>query len=160
MQVTFRVPVIRLKSHNLGTTSVSAASHSIDSQPPLWVLGECKGLHLTAGSRRPAGQRRPATGALRRKMVAQPDEAQLLHVRVSGPPGYLVTGCLAYRTLRKWMTILIHDVQCRGDSCALFAARPVLDARTLLNPARARVLSPAHGPAPACLGNVNYDPHE
>lgn len=82
VQVNFRVPVIRLGSQGLGTTSDSAGSHPSGSQPALWVMGQCTDLRLAAYTRRPQAQRRPGTSAFRRKMGTQPDEAQLLHVRI------------------------------------------------------------------------------
>ena len=75
------MPVIRLGSHGLGTAFDSAGSSLVGRQPPLWVLAECKGLRLTAHSRRCPTPRQLASAASRRKMSAHTDEAQLLQVR-------------------------------------------------------------------------------
>ena len=78
-----RVPIVRLVTHDLGTTLTKPSSYPARTLRPLWVVGEIMGLHLTASTQRPQAESLFRVPSLRPKMGPPPEDAQLLSVRNS-----------------------------------------------------------------------------
>ena len=82
LQVDVKFQVIRLVSQNLGGTPAVDNRCAGRHRKPLWVLGECTGLQLTASTRRLQSVLRHGAAALRPTVGMAPKDAQLICVRL------------------------------------------------------------------------------